>query len=341
MASILFILPSEPKAYIKKKLRESLTEYLFMKNIFKRRIAARLFIFINRKLFNNGISEVITGYTDPLLIMRLPLDLERLKRFNINLLQDFLDKICTARGVAGIILPTALRRIINRDQRDLQPDYGKLLVKALLINILKEIYEKNGVKLGSIDTSILHGGNHQELLACLKNIEPEMKYVTIVYNDREELTGVIKEFTEETGLSVGILNDGAEAIINSKLIISFVTPSEVQDARLRHGSVFLNLNMEKAVGLRGGGTVINGVFYCLSESYLRKLPVGIMSSFRKDEISEIILCSCMGNEGSEFGGVGMTESGQMEALRKAFVETGCRITGFMGRKGRIELPRLM
>jgi hypothetical protein len=329
---MLFVIPFEPargsgnsavagSSRQGRKFINGLTKYLFRRNLFKKRCFARLYVFINRGKTKRDISEAETG-AGRLVLMRLPLEKWQLEGFNKEVLEQFINEFATEYESAGVYLDTWMRSLIKLDRRDADPYYGRALIKELLPDILKEIRKKSGAEPGSLDVSILAGEDQDELLECIKLLEPDMKYITVVSDNREDTSSAIMEFSEETGLSIGIIGDPGAAVANSDITISFMDPTRVETARLRHGSIFINLSMEKALGLRGGGTVINGVTCMLPGSFFKSLSADLTTHFNQEEITCIIL--------NDAAGKGCAVAG-------LYAELGCRIMGFTGRRGKTYL----
>jgi len=333
-----------------KKVMNNLTEFFLKKKLFRKRIAARLFVLKNRKRLTDRLVEICPGIPaempEKIYAIMLPFSEENLKNFNRKVLLNFLKDLCREKSSSGFFFPDNLKGIFNETGYDFHMESGKnypdkinkrLLLKALLPEVLNEIYKPGENILGNLDTLILPGENEKELFECIKQLEPELKFVSIATKGGKELPADIKEYTEENGLSVGIVSDVAEAVGKSDLIISFIDPSLVKNEKLKNGSFFINLNSINADGLRGNGTVINGFTFRFPEKFFRNMPAALLEFFSKDDLTELIFRRLVQGEINSIEH--FDEHICLEIIQKKFRETGCRITGFFGRRGKIELTR--
>jgi hypothetical protein len=333
MEKMLLVIPGKTGAAAESgKSGSSLTERLFMKNIFKWDVAARLFLNFKRKELESGICKVSPGKVEPFLLMTLPLSETEINGLNKAELERFLKKVCRCTGADGIFLPPYLRQLINCDVRGNDHDVSRALLRALLAPVVEELHKRNEIRIGSIDLVVISGGDEAELLYYLTQVEPYFGYAVIAAEDKITAEIAVKPLAEETGLTVSLTDDIPRALKGARLAINLGDPSQIEGLRVRANSILINLNSQKITRMQGNGVVINGVTCSMPKEFYDNLPERLTRYFPREELCEIFLLCSASLAGKETSKGDEADFRQLRLLYDRFVELGCSLKGLVGYK---------
>ncbi len=167
---------------------------------------------------------------------------------------------------------------------------GQTLYKALLINIIKDVFNKKRRNICDLDITVVHQNNREELYAIIAVLSPFVKYITVATGDKESIDDEIAEISYNTGLAIRVTGDYKNAVKNAELIINLAYPNQPSiNIRTNFKQVVINYGAPGLEQVSGEGTVINGIDICIPPGIACMLDKELFEHYSKLELSEILL----------------------------------------------------
>ncbi|RCX14858.1 hypothetical protein DFR58_11492 [Anaerobacterium chartisolvens] len=167
---------------------------------------------------------------------------------------------------------------------------GQTLYKALLVNIIKDVFNKKRKSICDLDITIVHQNNRDELYAIIEVLSPFVKYITVATGDKESIDDEIAQICCNTGLAIRVTSDYRSAVKSAELIINLAYSNRPSiNIRTNFKQVVINYGDLGLEQVSGEGTVINGIDVCIPPKIACMLDKGLFDHYGKLELSEILL----------------------------------------------------
>ena len=201
---------------------------------------------------------------------------------------------------------------------------GKVLFRALTLDILEKICSYKKIDLMQLDIAIVgNEENKEDLFRIVWRLSPLVKYITILISDKETawLDSIVEEIYNITGLSVGVSNNFNTTVINSDVLINYNNVFELNSYQgLKRRTIVINNSLnDYVIGYekpRFRNPLINSIEINLSEYFPCELESLIPGHFSTNQLVEILL----GNKN------GWIE----EKMEESFKKEGFQIKGLLG-----------
>lgn len=320
---------------------------LYKAGFYKSGLGARLFLRANDRAIRAGVKKNGLFEGANAWIIKLPVRASLLDGFNRKVIKDYVERLCTENGLEACFMPPAVTGSDIFKGCSVRHGHRDAIFKSHLQYILDDIYEKNGIRLGSLDTVIVADEEAQEVYPVVKLLEPNFRYLTIAAaNDRGHIStgsaamgsevcpllknsGLEERFAEmsgDTGLMINISSSWKTILKSADLVINLSRTSDLSGCRMKNASLVININGGKSARLPGENAVINGIEYLLPAGVFAGLGTEVLRSYSKKEITETVL-------DLELGGGG--------TVADLFERSGCRIVGYTGRRGLVKAENVI
>lgn len=309
---------------------------LFKTGMLKSSLCTRLFLLFKSKYVKAGIKSVVLYEDTNVWIIKLPFTAGRLPCFNSGAIKGFVGRFCTEKGAAGCFMPSGAVTDTAYDGFRIRHDAGQIIYKAHLLQILHDIYEDNGIRLGSIDTVIVAGRDRQELLQIVRRLEPRFKFLTVAASKDAGLEDELAEISEESGLTVNTCYEWKSALKNADLIINLAGAPALSKFRMKSRSFVINYNSEAGSRMQGENVVINGVEFTLPPDVTAGLDEEVLQNFSKKELAEAVAGLRIGRYDGQ-----TLDDAFYDRVLEEFGKCGCRIAGYIGRRGAIKAENII
>lgn len=319
------------------KLLQRLVELLFNAGFFKFILFTRLYYLYRKNDFLKGLFSYELLENVKAWVIKLPFSPRMIFHLNIDFISEYLERICSENNILHCIVPEPLRREIKSD--GVFKEYHipeKILFKSLLIQVLEEIYPKAGIRIENLDLVIVHGSDNEELHTIIRLLEPYLKYVTILSPDKDGIESRLKEISDDSGLSYSISSDYRNRLKHADLIINLGKPFEILRCRLSRKSLLVNLYDTQDTCINGENTVINGVTFDIEGIDAKNLFYEVQGYYSKNEVYRTIFAHRLD--------LAIHNKFNYETalyVREEFINSGCRLTGFAGRRGSISIANVI
>lgn len=301
------------------------------KNVFARFSKKIKGLFVRRSPQSIGRSVEFSDGSNCLLI-KLPYSLDKISKFSegkLNKIDRLISTLCSENSIGSCILSRKISEIHKFESCTKHSYTGSYLFRALLINILEEIYTNEGVRLSDLDITVIQGKSAAELEAVLWLLSSFVKYITVITNDKESIQDLLDGLYDETGLSVGVAGDFVKGLKHADFIINlgclaknhFGLRREFRPIFLNYGECDINKIPEEI-------TVIQGIDVSFPKDLSNTSDDETLEFFSRNEIAEVILCHKLNLEKESLSPFNFR---QMQKLSREFSRTGFRIEGFLGR----------
>lgn len=309
---------------------------LFKSGFLKSRIGTALLYLFNKKKLFNGISSFNIEPGIDVLIISLPFSIKTLFSLNIKYVERYVSRICSARGCEKCFVPAAAKKTGGFEQYSMNENSRHIVFKALLVPMLDVIYSNRGFSIDSLDTAIVSGENAVDLSTVVKQMEPFMKYMNVAASDKQAVEDALADICAESGISIFVSSDFKGILRNSELIINLGKMSELLKYRIKPKTLVLNFDESESLSIRGEFIVITGVVYSFPLNQYNIFGEDIQQSFSKSELSEILMIVKAGllNGGSY-------NDATVGEVLKVFKNSGCKLTGFNGRRGVLRVENII
>ena len=202
---------------------------------FIRRISQGILYSSRKSELAESVKEIKLCEDLNLYIIGLPFSLMELGFINKNKIAGFIKEECAKREIKGCIIPNEIYNVCSPDGFTANPYNGRYLFKALLTNILDDIYSKRGIRIGELDIVVIKGENDCELYSVIKQLSPLVKYLNVFTDSKTDIQREIDYIFEDYGLSVGISEDFSLAARNAGLIINLCNSFDtLKNIRINH-----------------------------------------------------------------------------------------------------------
>lgn len=319
------------------KRREGIHGLAASSGILRTYVGSLLLHLFKRRKFRDGVLEFhLDMRTDiRILLIRLPFPASRLLSHNSRYIERYILKLCTKMNCCRCYVPAVFR---NRDCfcrfTEDKSNYS-VVFKSLLIPMLDEIYLKNGLKLRNLDTVLVSGEKTTELKTMVRQLEPFVRYLNIVSSDKEAVEAELADICAESGMSVIVGNDLKSMLRNADLIINTGEMSTISKVRIRHEAVVINFSKLQDTVVHGEFTYISGVDFVFPAGSYKTFGEEITKNYSKQELAQILLEA---DAGILNGGI--YDDATAEKIRDIFKSSGCKITGFHGRRGILKVENV-
>ena len=236
-------------------------------------------------------------------LIRIPYSMEEYRELNDKkrqmILRDAME-ICRSKGVKHCILPFKIQEDIESEGFYKKCWDGKILYRALLVNIINRVCYIKDLDINSIEIAIINGNDNAELLQIVKLISSFIKFVTIITKDMS-INKEIEEIFYETGTSIGVSGDYSNTLKRADLIINLGDAEEF-NCFIKEKVVVLNYG--KAADFYKKVWVINDIKVELPLSVAFKLDESLLELYKVNEIAEMLIMNKVGypmvDEGCKF-----------------------------------------
>lgn len=268
--------------------------------------------------------------TIPLHLSELEgLGTSRLKRIE-TLIKDF----CLENNISIIILPKTISQKCKFNNLPVGVFKGRSLFRALLPNILDEIYTKRGIKIRDLDIAIVQGKSHEELFFFIRLLAPMLKYLTVIAEDKEEIEKQAEGIYEESGLSVRVTKDRRSGLKDARLVLNLgeLTEGMKIDPRavvVNYGSIQSDMGISQNL-------LLNGIDIKLPSAVATRVEKSIFDYFTNYELAEIIISHKLGIENNILS----NETGSPDiylSMHQEFCSSAYSIAGLIGRRSILKM----
>jgi hypothetical protein len=220
-------------------------------------------------------------------LIRIPYSIEKyrdLKDKNKERILKDVMKICCEKGVKYCILPYKMQGNIENEGFYKNCSNGKILFKALLLNIINKVCSMRNFDINSIEIIIINGYDNTELLQIVKLLSSFIKFITIITKDMC-IKNEVEEIFYETGTSICMSEDYS----NLKRADIIINLGDIEECK--------NITREKTVILNYGKTadfykkfwVINDIRVSLPSNIVSKVDDRLWELYKVNEIAEILV----------------------------------------------------
>ena len=253
------------------KLFGNIIGLLFNAGFFKGRFGTKLYFSFLKNDLKNGLSNYELFESLKVWIIKLPFTAGTLFRFNINYVMEYLERLCMEKGIQYCFMPGAVRDKIPGSIFRSRQSSGKVLLKALLVPVLEEIYSKAGKRIDNLDMVIVAGNDNEELFSAVRQLEPYISFVTIVAAEKTEIESRLSELFLDSGLSFSISSEYKNQLRHADLIINLAKPVDISRYRMSKKSLLINLYDSVESGMPGENTVLNDIVYEIAGTDIKNL----------------------------------------------------------------------
>lgn len=213
---------------------------------------------------------------------------------------------------------------------------GSFILRALLVTVLDEMFQKRGIEKSSLDITIIKGKSSEEFYAAVRLLSPVVKYITALVQNKEEIEYQIDEIFEDTGLCIGITNNLRSVIKSTDVIINLSNDFDWTTKMAKNPRVIvINCAEQSLCRMPCGNVVINGIHVRLPQEITGKIGKHVCSHFSELKLSEDILIHKLNRthiEKADFA-----DHIILKKTAEEFHRCGFAISGFIGRYGSIGL----
>lgn len=309
---------------------------LFKAGIFKSSLCTRLFLLLKSKNVIAGIKSVILSGDTNAWIMKLPFPIERLSCFNSSIIKGFISKFCLGKGATECFMPADAVVDASYAEYRVKHDSAQIIYKAHLPHMLHDIYETNGIRLAALDTVIVAGQDRQELFHFVRRLEPHFRYITVATPKSGDLEAELAAISAESGLTINICNEWKSILKNADLVINLAGASTLSKFRMNSRSLVINYNSEAGSRMQGENPAINGVEFSLPSDVFTILGVDVLQHYSKKELTEVLTELRIGRYSGQ-----IPDDACCAGVLEEFEKYGCRITGYIGRRGIIKTESII
>lgn len=210
---------------------------------------------------------------------------------------------------------------------------GKQLFKAMMVSVLRNIFDERGIKICDLDITIIHGTDRRALNNCINMLSPLVRYLTVTGQDMNAIESDIDEIYTETGLSVGLSSDPRRAVKNADVVINLGNLDDVfRSGRINTGAVILNYGTSDLCTQMWGGVLINCIETRLPASLAARLGKRIIEDYGATQLAELLLFQRL----MQVGRNGEENIHTLGLLESEYYAIGCTMSGLTGRHSIID-----
>ncbi len=324
------------------KLSGGIARWLFNAGFFTTRLGTRLYLSSCKVRLENGFSchEPMEG--QKVWIIKLPFTAETLSGLNIEYIFAQLEGLCAEKGIRDFLIPGIVRSKIaggfhiDPDKFIYHRPSGKILLKSLLVSVLEEIYPRTGKRIEQLDIVIVAGADTEEAFTAIRQLEPQIGFITIVAAEKGDIESRFSELFSDTGLAFSVSSEYRNQLKLADLVINLGNPPDISRCRMAKKSLLINLYDSIESSLPGENTVLNDIAMEIGGAAVKELLFELRGYYSKAELNEIILA-----EKFELDAYEKFTFETSEQLRRELKKAGCRIAGFVGRRGMISLDSVI
>lgn len=297
-----------------------------------------LFHMFRRRKFRAGILEfeLDAGTGTQILLIRLPFPPSWLPFLNRQLMERYILKVCAQKDCLRCYLPEFCRSPGFLDGHAEGENTCILVFKSLLIPVLEEIYLKNGLRLDNLNTVLIHGESTNELKIMVSQLEPFVRHLNIASSSKEAVEAELADICMESGITVFVGGDLKSMLKNANLIINLGEVSVPPNIRVRQEPVVIHFSGTQNALVHGECTFISGVDFIFPAVSYEAFGEDINKNYSKQELSQILIES---KAGLLNGGIYNETTAAM--ILGIFKSSGCKITGFHGRRGTLKVENIL
>lgn len=305
-------------------------ELLFDAKFFCSTLGTRLFFSSKRKELSGELQCCELYDNVKVWILRLPFPVRRFFQLNRAFVEEYLTRIWTEKNIRSWLVPEQLRGSITVDRDGSRSLKGNVLLKALLMPVLESIYPKVGLRIENLDMVVVAGNESEELYTVIGLLEPDIKHVTVLSEDKEQVEKRMYELFADSGLSFYVSREYRHHLKNANIVINLQNPAETARYRMPRKSLVINLHDVTDTRFPGENTIINSIVFDLPGNPIKDLMYDLRGHYGKTELYGTILAHRL-----ELASEARFSPGLADRIQQGFKKTGARITGFQGRRGMI------
>ena len=314
------------------KLSGKITGFLFNAGFFKSRTGTGLYFFSRRDALKNGLSCHELPENVKIWIIRFPFHSGILPNLDINYVAGYLERLCTEQGISDCLIPGPVRNRFPEGKFNCPHSGGKLLLESLLVPVLEEIYHRMSKRIGQLDIVIIAGNDAEEVFTIVRMLEPHISFITIAAADRASLEGRLSELAADSGLSFSISSEFKNQLKHADLIINLAKPQDISQYRMHKKSLLLNLHDSVESSIPGENTVVNNIVFTMAGTDIRDILYELHGFYSRNELYELLITKQLSLDTCDKFTFQLAER-----IEHEFKKAGCRITGFVGRRGSISV----
>ncbi len=220
-------------------------------------------------------------------LIRIPYSMEKYKELKdkskARILKD-VKQICFEKGAKYCILPYKTQEDNEDEGFYKNCNNGKILFKALLVNIINKICSMRNLDINSIEITIINGDDNTELLQIVKLLSSFTKFITIITKDMC-IKNEVEEIFYETGTSICISEDFSN-IKRADIIINL---GDAENFKYFITKKTVVLNYGKATDFNKKTWVINDIRVSLPLNIISKVDNSLWELYNVNEISEMLV----------------------------------------------------
>ncbi len=207
----------------------------------------------------------------------------------------------------------------------------KYLYRALIVDLLYEIYNHKGIDISQLDIVITQGTDNKALFAMISLLASYIKCITILSTTGEDISEEVNDIFEQTGLSIGISSNNMSCIKNANIIINLGGLEEIiATNHINSKAIIINYDNSEMNTYHNESVIINGLKFNLSHVLCDKINNLCYEFFTREELAEMIIISKMGAL-DKLDSI-IYDPKLMKNLSNEFRKNNFSISGFMGRR---------
>ncbi len=275
-----------------------------------------------------SINKVLFGSNLTIHMVKLPYTLRELNeagKLTRNKINRCLSQICTDNSIDKCILPTDLTCSLDTGVKS-SGLTEQFVFKALAADITRYICARQGFSMRDMDVAIIQGDDALLPYMIIKQLSPDVKFITLVTNNRDLIEKKIEEVCYETGLSVRITKDATSVLNNSDVVINYGNLKSFRIIKkIDSNAIIINYGELKEDKFTSNNEVISGIDIGLEDRYTESIEEDILSFYSISEIAGIVLvnkCEMMVDIKDE-----STDYSDVDKIVKVFSQDGFYIKG--------------
>lgn len=256
-------------------------------------------------------------------------ELSKQSEKNINNACKKIHRLLEKLGVGGLVLENRLNKIPTVDSYFNSLDVfhifkGEKTISIYMMEILKYICSLLRTKLNNVRLGVIVDDVNDEQINFIKKVSREIRFLSILSYNTENLIPVNESIYLETGLAIEVGSNARNTLKDCSILINFSTDEKlIASAKLPEQAVIVNCGRE--ISIRNfKGIIINDICFSNSKIPMKYQSWALQSSFCEAVISQ--KRNMLGQSNKDI------QDYSVENIKKI----GYRISGFIGINGKIQ-----
>lgn len=257
-------------------------------------IIQKLKLLFSFKVKPASIDKVLFESNLTMYMIKLPYTLKALNKagkFTRNRINRCLSQLCTDNSIDTCIFPGSLTCSLDigiKSNRLIE----KFVFKVLAADIVRYISASQDLSIRDMDIAIIQGDNGVLPYMVIKELSPDVKFITLVTNNRDQVESNIEEVCYETGLSVRITKDAESVLNNSDIVINYGNLKSYHILKnIDSNAIIINYGQLREDKFKSDNEIICGIDIGLADRYKESVKEDVLSFYSISELAHIVLAS--------------------------------------------------